>query len=101
MGRAKKVESGVTAPKKATIHGGAREGAGRKKARSKLKMITFKLPLQAIKDCARFARARKTSRNHALAIMIDEYATWLSQPERLFTWGGEQILVTPPDSNTK
>lgn len=100
MGRAKKHESGVTAQKEVKIHGGARVGAGRKKTRTKLKMITFKWPLQAIKEATRFARARKISRNEASHKMIEEFVTWLNDPKKLFTWGGEQVLIGQRNGNT-
>ena len=101
MGRAKKIESGVTAAKPAPKRGGYREGSGRKPNKRPLKMITFKWPLQAIKECARFARARGVARNKAAHIMIEEYAAWLNDPKRLFTWGGEQVLIPPPSGNTR
>lgn len=93
MGRAKKFEIGITVDKNGQRRGGAREGAGRVKCKSKLKLVSFKMYLQALKECTRFARARGISRNKACSIMLEEYATWLDHPTKIMTWGGEQGMI--------
>jgi len=86
----KDIESSITKAKRGTGRGGARPGTGPKKSKIKLKQVSYKMTLQALKNLNRFARARRITANKAISIIMAEYTEHLDGIAGVYTWGGIQ-----------
>jgi len=69
--------------------GGARDGSGPKKKRTRKKKYTFALFAQTMHSLNRFAKARNLNRTAALETLVEEHIDSIVHPEKLWTWAGE------------